>query len=405
MARDPHQIGIPVPFEEAIAVAKRRGVVLPEVFYGHLPAAARSRAFTVSGLGALDQITGIMDSMTAATESGIAFQAWKKLALANLPKGRLETIFRNAIQTHYNIGRWEQLEGNQARRPYLMYDAINDGRTRPAHRAMDNHIAPIDDPIWNRWYPPNGFRCRCSVIGLTEAQAKARGYGTKPTPDAQPDKGWDYHPAKGQDEALRRVIQDRRNQCGSAAFARKRGGRGRGVWCENRGMDYLNMLAAALDSAAPMPPPRQLGLRLLDVGMPEQQYLETFMREFGARWNETAMLKDKTGYHILAVSRSMFVEHKTGGSKVTKAGRAPYLLYVASTILDPDEIRLHEGGHGDRALYLLSRYVIRQDVMNIFAVFKEDGNVWTGRTGYQDHRPEYLKSKRGGILIYRRPET
>jgi SPP1 gp7 family putative phage head morphogenesis protein len=120
-------------------------------------------------------------------------------------KGRRRNLFRTAIQTHYNLGRWEQLEGNKARRPFLMYDAINDGRTRPAHRAMDNHIAPIDDPIWNRWYPPNGFRCRCSVIGLTEAQAKARGYGTKPTPDAQPDKGWDYHPAKGQDGALRKV--------------------------------------------------------------------------------------------------------------------------------------------------------------------------------------------------------
>jgi hypothetical protein len=134
------------------------------------------------------------------------------------------------------------------------------------------------------------------------------------------------------------------------------------------------------------------------------QDLAPAFREFGVRWNETAMLKDKTGYHTLAVSRSMFVDHKTGVSKVTKAGRAPYLLYVARTILDPDEIRLREGGHGDRALYLLARYIIRQEVMNLFAVFKEDGKVWVGRTGYQDHRPEYLKSKRGGILIYRRPE-
>jgi hypothetical protein len=90
-----------------------------------------------------------------------------------------------------------------------MYDAINDGRTRPAHRAMDGHIAHIDDPWWGTHFPPNGFRCRCGAIALSEAQAKARGYGTKPTPDAQPDKGWDYHPAKGQDEALRKVGNDK----------------------------------------------------------------------------------------------------------------------------------------------------------------------------------------------------
>jgi hypothetical protein len=247
-----------------------------------------------------------------------------------------------------------------------------------------------------------GLRRHRSVIALTEAQAKARGYGTKPTPDAQPDKGWDYHPAKGQDEALRKVIQERRNQCGSAAFARKKGGRGRGIWCDNRGMDYLNMLAAALDSAAPMPPPRQLGLRLLDVGMSERQYLETFMREFGAHWNETAMLKDKTGYHTLAVSRLMFVDHKTGKSKITKEGRAPYLLYLAKTVSDPDEIRLHVNGYGDRLLHLLSRYVVRGGTVSVLAVFKENRDVWVGWSGYQFKSEKYLTQKRQDTLIYRR---
>lgn len=213
MARDPFQISIAVPFDEAIAAAKRRGVVLPEVYYGELPAKMRSRAFTVSGLTSLDQIQRVMDSLEAATQNGQTFRDWKKAVLADvpdlgkLPADRLDNVFRTAIQTHYNIGRWEQLERNRERRPYLMYDAINDGRTRPAHRAMDNHIAPIDDPIWNRWYPPNGFRCRCSVIALTEAQAKARGYGTKPTPTVDPDQGWDYHPGLSHDEALRKLAK------------------------------------------------------------------------------------------------------------------------------------------------------------------------------------------------------
>ena len=30
----PFEIGIAIPFDEAIAAAKARGVVLPEVFYG-----------------------------------------------------------------------------------------------------------------------------------------------------------------------------------------------------------------------------------------------------------------------------------------------------------------------------------------------------------------------------------
>lgn len=101
----------------------------------------------------------------------------------------------------------------------------------------------------------------------------------------------------------------------------------------------------------------------------------------------------------------MFEDHKTGRSKIAKRGRAPWLLYVANTILDPDEIRMEQGGHGDRSLFMLGRYLVRNATMGVLTVFKEDGKVWTGWTGFQDHRPEYLEAKRGGILIYRRPET
>jgi len=35
---------------------------------------------------------------------------------------------------------------------------------------MHGFIAPEDDPIWRTWTPPAGFNCRCTVIGLSEAQ-------------------------------------------------------------------------------------------------------------------------------------------------------------------------------------------------------------------------------------------
>jgi uncharacterized protein with gpF-like domain len=72
----------------------------------------------------------------------------------------------------------------------------NDTRTRPAHKAMDNVIKPVGDAFWKTHYPPNGYRCRCSVVSLTESQAKKRGGVTndKDIPDnAKADKGWDYN--------------------------------------------------------------------------------------------------------------------------------------------------------------------------------------------------------------------
>ena len=214
MSKPVLSLGFDVPFTEAIAWAKNRVSVLPDTYYNDLPSQARSRAFTVSGLSALDQIQGVLDSLHRATESGETFAQWKKtlkpevLALGN---ARLDNIFRTGIQTHYNIGRYEQQEANKAHRPYRMWDAINDGRTRPAHKAMDNFIAPIDDPIWRKWSAPAGFRCRCSTISLTEAQAKQRGYkvGNQPPVGAEPDKGWDYDKRTGHDANLEQIKAQR----------------------------------------------------------------------------------------------------------------------------------------------------------------------------------------------------
>ncbi len=210
----PLSLSFALPFSEAIAWAKDRVAVLPEVYYETLPAQARSRAFTVSGLAALDQIQGVLDSLHKATAEGLTFAEWRKAqtpeALA-LGPARLDNIFRTAIQTHYNIGRYQQQERNKAHRPFLMYDAINDGRTRPHHRALDNLIAAVDDPIWRKIYPPNGFFCRCSTRTLTEAQAVARGWKGVPNipHDGGADEGWAYHPGLEQDDALERYKAQR----------------------------------------------------------------------------------------------------------------------------------------------------------------------------------------------------
>ena len=89
--------------------------------------------------------------------------------------------------------------------PYWMYDAINDSRTRPSHLAMDGTVLHHSHPWWKTHYTPNGYRCRCTVVSLTEAQAHKRGISPLP-PDADPDEGWDYSVGesyeKGVDEAL-----------------------------------------------------------------------------------------------------------------------------------------------------------------------------------------------------------
>ncbi len=191
-----------VGFKEAMEYAASRKVVLPDDYYGKLVGIQRAQSVSVAGLAALEQIRFVIDKLADVLEKGGTFKSFQDAVRVggldiNLPTHRLENIFRTNIQAAYSRGRWEQQTRSRGTRPYLMYDAINDSRTRPAHAAMDNIIRRWDDPFWATNYPTNGYRCRCTVISLTEAQAKKRGGPTDPMPDPEttrPDPGWDYNP-------------------------------------------------------------------------------------------------------------------------------------------------------------------------------------------------------------------
>lgn len=218
----------PVPFTEAIEDAKKRDVVLPDVYFGKLQGIEQAEAFSVSGMASLDQLQQTLDSLTGTLATGGTFEDWKKEALktpelAELPRHRLDNIFRTNIQGAYARGRCTHIKRNKARRPYLMYSAINDRRTRPSHDAMDGHIAPVDDPIWQRWTAPNGYRCRCSNISLSEDQAKGRQQQDQQRIDNDPeaararaaakvggpDQGWDYSPCGDNGEGTERAADER----------------------------------------------------------------------------------------------------------------------------------------------------------------------------------------------------
>lgn len=245
-----------VPFAEAIAWARERKAVLPGEFYGARLQAVRARSFAIAGLSALDQVQQVADSLAAATAQGKTLREWQRdlpPSVLELGKARRELIFRNALQTHYGIGRTVQQRENAAARPFLMWDAINDSRTRPTHRAMDGHIAPVDDPIWKTWTPPAGHNCRCTRIALTDAQARARGY-PKDAPGVEPDAGWGGDPTEG-NEDLVRVIKARQDSCAFTSAPKKRA---RGLWCDD---DLPRLLIQRAEGAlgggdnAPMIPP------------------------------------------------------------------------------------------------------------------------------------------------------
>ena len=196
----------PVTFLEALQYAHSKKVVLPDEFYS-MDLKTRQMATTVSFLSSLEQIETVIKAANKAIADGGTFKDFQKLVAESeivLPKHYLDNVFRTNIQNAYGHGRWQQQQRNKDKRQYLMYSAINDSRVRPAHLALNRIVLPIDHPFWLTHYPPLSFRCRCTVIALTEKQALK--YGITPDdklPEVAEALDWSSHPLQfGEFEAL-----------------------------------------------------------------------------------------------------------------------------------------------------------------------------------------------------------
>lgn len=211
MAKRRLRVPLDATADEAIALARAANVLLPDEFYA-LPEAMRALAFTVSSIAKLDQIQAVADALAKFQESGQSFEDFRKWASGqdwSLPRHRLETIFRNAVQTAYQAGHWRSFIEAADELPYLMYDAVNDSRVRPSHLALDGVIRPVNDPYWRTHSPPLGHRCRCTLRQLSRDEARARGGITiSPPAEGGPDRGWGSDPREALD-TLRRLFREK----------------------------------------------------------------------------------------------------------------------------------------------------------------------------------------------------
>ena len=193
-------------FQEAVDYFKERVPVTAEQFY-RIAEHYRSLAFTVSGYTKAHILKRFYEELLSALEDGGTLGEFR----ANM-NGFLESegyegmtpiqadlIFRTNVQTAYNAGHYEQMSDPAVRqlRPYWQYDAVNDTHTRPSHLAMDGRVYPADSPVWDTWFPPNGFRCRCTVRSLSRRQVEQRGLTVETeAPPILPDPQFSTNPAK-----------------------------------------------------------------------------------------------------------------------------------------------------------------------------------------------------------------
>lgn len=189
---------IGLPPEAAIAYLEGKGYAIG-FSWRDVWQEAHAKAFTAAGVMKVEVLADLRNGLGDALKNGetredfirkltptLQRKGWwginaqtntetGEMAGKGLTPRRLQTIFDTNMQSAYMAGRYKAFMGNVADRPYWMYVAIMDKRTRPAHAALNGRTFRYDDPVWDAIWPPNGFRCRCSVRALDNEDLKSRG--------------------------------------------------------------------------------------------------------------------------------------------------------------------------------------------------------------------------------------
>lgn len=242
---------IGLPPEQAIAYFRAKGYQISWDWHT-VRKEAHAKSFTVAKAMRTDILEDLRVAVDKALAEGRSFEQFRKELTPILQaKGwwgkhemlgeggelyqvqlgsprRLRTIYQTNLQTAYMAGRYQAMMENVKARPYWMYVAVLDSRTRPAHRALHGKVFRYDDPIWLYLYPPNGWLCRCRVRALSASDIEARGLKVESSqgrisfvdrplgrtgetvkvasyggigPDGRrfnltPDVGWDYNPGR-----------------------------------------------------------------------------------------------------------------------------------------------------------------------------------------------------------------
>jgi len=211
-------------FEEMIRFFEKKELVITKS-WKDIWKDAHARAFTVSNITSIDILEDIKKAIANAIITGQTAKEFKKelslyltqkgwfagdgeSSIIEMPDGtkrkrltgwRIDNIYSTNLSSAYQTGRFIQQEEVKKYYPYRQYIAVGDKKTRKTHNANNKKIYPVDHKFWDYWYPPNGFRCRCTTRLISKARLKKMGERPETnwsSTDNYPDKGFDYHPGK-----------------------------------------------------------------------------------------------------------------------------------------------------------------------------------------------------------------
>lgn len=180
--------------KEALDYLKQRGEITQSWSWVDLWGAEHAQAFTISRLTQVDLLKDIQAMITASVNGEMGrrdFMRDAKKALQDkgwwgekevihpvtgealkttFNPARLQLIFDVNTRQAYAAGQWERMQASKRSHPYIRYVTMGDGLVRKTHAVWSNVTLPVDDAFWHTHFPPNGYRCRCRVVSVSQRE-------------------------------------------------------------------------------------------------------------------------------------------------------------------------------------------------------------------------------------------
>ena len=404
-----------LPFKEQIAFFKRK-LNIPTTGWTDIYTHEHDYAFMVAGANRDAIVADFRTSVEKAIAEGMTLQDFRENHFDRIVaqhgwdynggrNWRSKIIYDTNLATSYAAGRWEQLQDA----PYWQYkhaDWVQ--HPREDHLAWDGLVLARDDPWWYTHFPPNGWRCQCSVRGLWPRDLQRLG---KTGPDTAPDVQWEE-----------RTI-GQRNPNGPRTVRVPAG--------IDPGFEYApgrSRLQSAIPPERPVPPvpgsagghglpnrrpgadealpaPRLVSAAvLLAQGLEPQVYAQAFLTHFDASIEQPAIFEDVIGERVV-VGKELF-QKPDGQWKADKQERGSFMPLLAQALRDPDEVWVRlEWMYALQKAVVRRRYIARFEIEGqptpALIVFDRDADSWSGVTTFQgtSQRPE---DWRVGVRLYQR---
>lgn len=356
-----------------------------------------ARAFVVAGATRDALLSDLREAVDAAISKGETLEdfrarfrgivqrhGWTGWTGEGTPGGeawRTSVIYHTNLRTAYMAGRWETLKHF----PYLKYKHNTVRNPREEHQAWDGLVLATNDPWWETHYPPNGWGCRCSVIGMSAAKLRAEGLTPDQAPpviDGGPPPEWSYHVGQASTgkQLAETEMQYWRDQKADAWTQLNEGGPG----------DFGRPAEVPLD-----PLPRALS----EIRRPNQEQLRQMLRDAlgGDEKVFRLPLSEQFSYDVVA-------NVETLASHVDPA-RAPVIPLLPEVLAAPFEVwQSFERHNGTGRVVLRTRYVRAFDMpdkpgmMVVVEAVRGQLQGWT----LIPTRKGYLERQRSGRLLYGR---